>query len=94
MPIGFLSSEQKTRYGRYLASPNQEQLDHYFFLANSDKTFIGKHRRPHNRLGIAVHLSTVRFLGTFLADPTQIPAPALLSNGQQKTMFYLDYRAF
>jgi len=83
VPIGFLSSEQKTRYGRYLASPNREQLDHYFFLADSDKAFIGKHRSSHNRLGIAVHLSTVRFLGTFLADPTQIPAPALLYLAKQ-----------
>jgi TnpA family transposase len=83
LPIGFLSDEQKTQYGQYLDSPSQEQLNQYFFLADSDKTFIGKHRNSHNRLGIAVQLSTVRFLGTFLADATQIPAIALLYLAKQ-----------
>lgn len=78
LPTGFLSAEQKTRYGQYLASPNADQLNQYFFLADSDKEFIGNNRTSPNRLGIAVQLSTVRFIGAFLGDPTKTPTPALL----------------
>ncbi|WP_415831388.1 DUF4158 domain-containing protein, partial [Deinococcus frigens] len=38
---------------------------------------LGQKKAQHNRLGYALQLATVRFLGTFLSDPLDLPAPVL-----------------
>lgn len=74
MAVEFLTDEQAARYGSFHEAPSRAELERYFFLDDADREAVQAKRRSHNRLGFAVQLTSVRFLGRFMADPRQVPA--------------------
>lgn len=83
MATRFLSENQRQRYGRFGGEPNEEQLARYFHLDGADREIIALLRGSHNRIGLAVQLGTVRFLGVFLDDLTQVPRGVVLDIARQ-----------
>jgi hypothetical protein len=83
VPVGFLTDEQRQRYGRFHGEVNSEDISRYFHMDDSDRNLIALHRGNHNRLGFAVQLCTVRYLGAFPEDLTETPATVVSILGRQ-----------
>jgi TnpA family transposase len=91
MPVAFLTQEQRDSFGRYAEPPGSEDLERYFHLSDDDMGVIRALRGNHNRLGYAVQLTTLRYLGTFPDDFSKIPHVVLLTLCRQLELSNPDH---
>ncbi|MEZ0070863.1 DUF4158 domain-containing protein [Planotetraspora sp. GP83] len=74
MPVEFLTDEQAASYGAFQGVPTRPELERFFFLDDDDRDLIALRRADSHRLGIALQLCTVRYVGRFLTDdPLAVP---------------------
>ena len=59
--------------GRFPPVLSDDELAEHCFFDETDRELIARRRRDSNRLGFALQLGTVRYLGRFLEDPSEVP---------------------
>ncbi len=73
MPVEFLTDDQAEAYGTFGQEPTRPELERFSFLDDVDRELISRRRGDHNRLGFALQMCTVRYIGMFLEDPLEVP---------------------
>ena len=69
-------------YGRF-GVLSRVELERFCYLDDEDRRLIAARRRDYNRLGFAVQVVTVRYLGMFLSDPVDVPAELVVYLAEQ-----------
>ena len=73
MPIGFLSDAERERLDSFPAQVVPGDIETYFTLSRADRRQIPRTTSPANRLGFALQLGTLRFLGFCPDDLSTVP---------------------
>ena len=76
MPTNFLTQDQKESYGKFPKEIDEYDLAKYFLLDERDLEFISKKRGQQNRFGVALQITSIRFLGTSFNELDKIPYAA------------------
>ena len=52
-------------------------MERFFVLDEVDRKLVEDRRGEHNRLGLMLQATTVRYVGRFLEDPLDVPWPVV-----------------
>ena len=97
MPVQFLNKVDIERLNRFPEEIEQDDLFHFFLLSEKDRNEINKQKSDSNRLGFALQLCALRYLGfmpndlqtapltvvRYLANQIEVPT-GLLANYQDR----------
>jgi len=97
MPIGFLTATERDRLNHFPIPIPDEDLRAFFWLSEDDKHVINRQREAHTRLGFALQLCALRYLGfapddlsttpeevvRYVAGQLDVPVVALHAYGQR-----------
>lgn len=72
-----LTPEQRALFMSVPQDMAEYEIERYYTFTSQDIEFINKHRRDHNRLGIAVQLAVLRYPGWTLFQVKDIPKPVM-----------------
>jgi len=77
MPIQFFTNAERERLNRFPTEVQYQDLVTFFTLSETDKAQIPVYSAIHNRLGFALQICTLRFMG-FVPDDFQSIPPAVV----------------
>lgn len=83
MSSGFLTAAERERWQRFPDTIPQDDLAGYFLLSDDDHREVNRQREPFNRLGYALQLCTLRYLGFVPTDFRATPQNAVSSVAEQ-----------
>jgi TnpA family transposase len=73
MSTSFLTAAERERWQRFPETIPQDDLAVYFLLSDDDTREVNRQREPFNRLGYALQLCALRYLGFVPTDFTATP---------------------
>lgn len=77
MPLEFLTQAERQRYQQLPTVIAERDLRQHFHLSETDLVFVTTFRGSTSRLGVALHLALLRYLG-YLPDAWVVHVPAEL----------------
>ena len=82
MPVQFLSEAEHKSLNRFPSEVSSEDLNRFFLLSDKELSILKQLRAEHNRLGFALQLCCLRYLG-FFPEELQLPEQAIKYVAQQ-----------
>jgi TnpA family transposase len=86
MPVQLFTEAERARRNRFPEVIAYEDLVTFFTLTERDLGSIPRYSAPHNRLGYALQLCTLRFMGFVPDDLTSAPPAAVAFLAEQLTV--------
>jgi hypothetical protein len=83
VPVAVAEAAERSAYGRFPEHIERDWLGRWCHLSEADVSLVRRRADAVTRLGFAAQLVTVRATGTFLADPSALPAPIVASLARQ-----------